>query len=260
MTRILDARGASRLALSPDGTTLYYVSDLTGTIQLWSVPAAGGAPVRLSYESDRVGAYRVSPNGTHVAYGADEGGDERWVVWVMRADGSEARPLTNRRDRIHHVVDWTPDSRAVLAFANLRDERYFDLHEIPLDGSTPRLLFRHDGTGFRATALPDGRVLWDFSDTFLGLVRRDGSRPSGQPFINNSMIVEDGGALVQTLHGGTPESPTSLIIPADQHSWYWVGDMTDEGDRLRVFVMEFTRTGGGCVRRRCPGPLRPRAR
>lgn len=99
--------------------------------------------------------------------------------------------------------------------------------------------------GALSVALPDGRVLWDFSDTFLGLVRRDGSRPSGQPFINNSMIVEDGDALVQTLHGGTPGSPTSLIIPADQDSWYWVGDMTVEGERLRVFVMEFTRTGHG---------------
>jgi hypothetical protein len=99
--------------------------------------------------------------------------------------------------------------------------------------------------GALSCVLPDGRVVWDFSDTFLGLVNSDGSRPPGQPFINNSMVVEEGDALVQTLHGGTPQSPTSLIRPADPDSWYWVGDMTVEGDRLRVFVMEFTRTGGG---------------
>jgi alkanesulfonate monooxygenase SsuD/methylene tetrahydromethanopterin reductase-like flavin-dependent oxidoreductase (luciferase family) len=52
--------------------------------------------------------------------------------------------------------------------------------------------------------LPDGRVVWDFSDTFLRLVNSDGSRPPRQPFINNSMIVQDGDALVQTLHRGTP--------------------------------------------------------
>lgn len=99
--------------------------------------------------------------------------------------------------------------------------------------------------GALSVLLPDGRVLWDFSDTFLGFVNRDGSRPGGQPFINNSMIVQDSGALVQTLHGGTAQSPTSLIIPGDQDAWYWVGDMTVEGDRLRVFVMEFIRTGPG---------------
>src|SRR5215831_14792092 len=99
--------------------------------------------------------------------------------------------------------------------------------------------------GALSVLLPDGRVVWDFSDTFLGRVNSDNSRPPGQPFINNSMIVQDNGALVQTLHGGTAQSPTSLIIPVDQNSWYWVGDMTVESDRLRVFVMEFTRTGPG---------------
>src|SRR5947207_7868595 len=99
--------------------------------------------------------------------------------------------------------------------------------------------------GALSVLLPDGRVVWDFSDTFLGRVNSDKSRPPGQPFINNSMIIQDNGALVQTLHGGTPQSPTSLIIPADQDAWYWVGDMTVEGDRLRVFVMEFMRTGPG---------------
>ncbi|PYJ78590.1 MAG: DUF4185 domain-containing protein, partial [Verrucomicrobia bacterium] len=67
--------------------------------------------------------------------------------------------------------------------------------------------------GALSVVLPDGRVVWDFSDTFLGFVNRDESRPPGQPFINNSMIVQDSGALVQTLHGGTAQSPTSLIIP-----------------------------------------------
>ncbi|TME26502.1 MAG: hypothetical protein E6I64_08965, partial [Chloroflexi bacterium] len=159
LTRILDARGAQRVALSPDGGTLYYVSDLTGTMQLWRVSAAGGAPIRLSYECDRVGAYRVSSDGEWIAYGADEGGNERWSIWVMRADGASPRRLTGRPDRIHHVVEWSADGRQVLAFANIRDERFFDLYAFPADHGEPELLFRHDGTGFDAAALADGRIV-----------------------------------------------------------------------------------------------------
>jgi dipeptidyl aminopeptidase/acylaminoacyl peptidase len=180
LIRILDARGASRLALSPDAGTLYYVSDLTGTVQLWSVAVAGGVPRRLSYEADRIGAYSVSPDGTKIAYGADEGGDERWALWLMNADGTHARRLSSRPDRIHHVVDWSPDGRAVLVFANLRDERFFDLHEFPTEGGTPELRFRHDGTGFGAAALKDGRIVVTTNRTrgdenHLSLVRPDGS-------------------------------------------------------------------------------------
>ena len=180
LIRILDARGATRVALSPDAGTVYFVSDLTGTVQLWSVPVAGGVPRRLSYEADRVGAYSVSADGARIAYGADEGGDERWALWVMNADGTKARRLSTQADRIHHVVAWTPDGSGVLAFANLRDERFFDLHEFPAHGGPPKLRFRHDGTGFEATALDDGRVVIATNrarsdQNHLLLVERDGS-------------------------------------------------------------------------------------
>jgi dipeptidyl aminopeptidase/acylaminoacyl peptidase len=180
LIRILDARGATRVALSPDGGTLYFVSDLTGTVQLWSVPVGGGVPRRLSYEADRVGAYSISSNGAQIAYGADEGGDERWALWVMNADATQARRLSTQAERIHHVVEWTPDGRGVLAFANLRDERFFDLHEFPTTGGTPKLRFRHDGTGFGAAVLPDGRVVVTTNrarsdQNHLSLVERDDS-------------------------------------------------------------------------------------
>ena len=192
LTRILDARGAQRVALSPDGATLYYVTDLTGTMQLWRTPVDGGMPLRLTYECDRVGAYRVSPDGALIAYGADEGGNERWQIWLMRNDGSDARPLTRRHDRIHHVVDWTHDGRAILAFANLRDERFFDLCAFPLDGGAPLSLFVQDGTGFAVAALPDGRAV----------VQTDRVRGD----LHHLTLVESG----RTIRRLTPETPIAM--------------------------------------------------
>ena len=208
LIRILDARGASRLALSPDAGTLYFVSDLTGTMQLWSAPVAGGVARRLSYEADRVGAYSLSPDGTQIVYGADEGGDERWALWVMNADGTDARRLSTRADRIHHAVGWTPDAGGVLAFANLRDERFFDLHEFPTQGGTPKLRFRHDGTGFAATVLRDGRIVVTTNrarsdQNHLTLVEPDGStkrltpdapsamHQSAQAFADGILVLSD---------------------------------------------------------------------
>ncbi|MDP9274264.1 MAG: prolyl oligopeptidase family serine peptidase, partial [Chloroflexota bacterium] len=170
----------------------------------------GGVPLRLSYEADRVGAYTVSPDGTQIACGADEGGDERWALWVMKADGTQARRVSTRADRIHHVIDWMPDGRGVLVFANLRDERFFDLYEFPTDGGTPKLRFRHDGTGFGAAVLADGRIVVTTNrargdQNHLSLVELDGSvellTPPAPMAMHQSAHAFEDGILVLSDRG-----------------------------------------------------------
>lgn len=90
--------------------------------------------------------------------------------------------------------------------------------------------------------LPDGRVVWIFSDTFLGPVNADGSRPSDTPFINNSFVVQDGTRL-STVHGGTDGSPAALVAPTE--GWYWAGAGNYSGGTLNVTYNQFVSTGSG---------------
>ena len=62
-----------------------------------------------------------------------------------------------------------------------------------------------------SVALPDGRIVWLFSDTFLGPVNPDHSRPGTAPFVHNSMVVERDGKLGPTLTSGTAARPGSLV-------------------------------------------------
>ncbi|QJU55619.1 DUF4185 domain-containing protein [Herbiconiux sp. KACC 21604] len=95
--------------------------------------------------------------------------------------------------------------------------------------------------------LPDGRTAWIYSDTFLGEVNPDQSRPADSPFVHNSIIVDDDGSLT-TYTGGTAADSTSLVtVPGGDESqnWYWFGDGTVEGGSLRVLLLEFEKTGTG---------------
>ena len=100
------------------------------------------------------------------------------------------------------------------------------------------------GDGTRSVALPDGRILWLFGDTFLGAVRPDRSRPRAAPMVRNTFVVQNGDTLV-TLHGGTAASPHAFVTPQDKDSWYWPTDGLVEGNRLLVFLPRFTATGPG---------------
>ncbi|SBT52933.1 fibronectin type III domain-containing protein [Micromonospora auratinigra] len=98
-----------------------------------------------------------------------------------------------------------------------------------------------------SVALPDGRVAWLFSDTMLGTVNADFSRPRTSPMINNSAVVQDGAALTSTVHGGTTAAPQSLIPSGVAGEWYWVADATVEGGSVRALVNRYKRTGTGSL-------------
>lgn len=114
--------------------------------------------------------------------------------------------------------------------------------------------FEHYGdTGGRWTGadsaysvkLPGDRIAWLYSDTFLGTVNPDHSRPADSPFVHNSIVVERHGTMT-TYTGGTAAAPASLVtVPAgdEQQDWYWFGDGTVEGHHLRVLLLEFKKTG-----------------
>ncbi|HEX6335525.1 MAG TPA: hypothetical protein VFZ85_01100 [Jiangellaceae bacterium] len=89
-----------------------------------------------------------------------------------------------------------------------------------------------------------GRQLWLFSDTFLGPVNDDLSRPIDTPFLNNSFIVQRGDEL-STVTGGTPGDPDSLVPPDEPSTWNWLGAATGSPHFVDVMFLEFGAFGPG---------------
>lgn len=104
-----------------------------------------------------------------------------------------------------------------------------------------------DWTGADSTysaPLPGDRDLWIFSDTFLGTVSPDGSRPPNTPLIHNSFVLADPRSL-RTITGGTRAAPRALMPAPGSAHWYWSRDGMVLGGRLDVIYSEFTKTGSG---------------
>lgn len=93
--------------------------------------------------------------------------------------------------------------------------------------------------------LRGGRTGWFFSDTFLGTVEPDGSRPADSPFVNNSIVVQDHRGL-STVTGGAADAPTAIVPPEADGRWYWIGDPTaGRHGTVQVPLLQFERTGPG---------------
>src|SRR5262245_60238663 len=57
--------------LAPDGTTVAVVSDITGALELWTVPAGGGRPTQLTNLNERVARIRWSPDSKWLVFTSD---------------------------------------------------------------------------------------------------------------------------------------------------------------------------------------------
>jgi hypothetical protein len=147
-----------------------------------------------------------------------------WAAFLLLAATAAAGPLT------------TPAAPGGLAAGVLND--MFQAY-----GDTSGQWLGADRTA--SVRLPDGRVLWLFSDTFLGSPAPDGSRPASAPLIHNSAIVQDGRALGATVQGGSPRTPSSLIPAEKDDEFYWVGDASVSGGDVQVLVNRYGRTGAG---------------
>ncbi|WP_399932179.1 NucA/NucB deoxyribonuclease domain-containing protein [Streptomyces kanamyceticus] len=101
------------------------------------------------------------------------------------------------------------------------------------------------GDSTYSVTLGDGRRLWLFSDTFLGPLNDNGTRPLTAPLINSTFVAQVGDNLT-TITG--PDKQAIMPQPASGH-WYWLGDglVTTIGgkEHLQVIFHEWYKYGPG---------------
>lgn len=93
-------------------------------------------------------------------------------------------------------------------------------------------------------ALPDGRTVWLFGDTYVGTVDSGGIIDPADGLIRNSMVVQTGNCFAP-LMGGVAHARASLIPPSSAGQWWWPASaaVDDNGQVLRVFVWDMVSGG-----------------
>ena len=97
--------------------TMVFVSDRSGTLNIWTMRADGGDPKPLTRGTDPHADPRFSPDGKSILYTVLRGGFPE--VWVMARDGSAPRKVAPGCQ-----ADWSPDGRQI---AFIRDNQVWIL-------------------------------------------------------------------------------------------------------------------------------------
>lgn len=147
---------------SPDGKTVFFVSDQTGQSDLWAVERADEDQYwwrsrdfifrRLTQDVDVERELRLSPDGTKLSFVRGLGD-----LMTMDLDGKNTKRLLTGFDAPDY--DWSPDGKWITY--SVADENFnSDIWIVPADGSKPPFnVSVHPDNDYEPRWSPDGRIL-----------------------------------------------------------------------------------------------------
>jgi TolB protein len=133
-------------AWSPDGQKIVFVRNR----QLWTVGRDGGTAVKLSTGSDEDEQPSWSPDGQKIVFVRNYSSATA-QVWVMDADGTNQRNLSNYEWGFNRTPAWSPDGGKI-AF-----QRWNDIWLMDADGTNQtQITFAASGGYLKPAWSPDG--------------------------------------------------------------------------------------------------------
>ena len=122
---------------SPGGEWISYVSDKSGSTEIWLWSVMDGQEIQLTNLGARIGTVSWAPNGRWITFSGDRYGN--MDVWKVAVPGGEVERLTTERQYEVYPA-WTPDSRTIV-YVRL-DDRWadHDVIEISANGENPRVV------------------------------------------------------------------------------------------------------------------------
>ncbi len=152
--RITSTRWDGSPALSPDGERIAFVSDRSGSKQVWTCRRDGSGPLRItSLESSGIRRPIWSPDGERIAITATADGDA--IIHVFSGDGGLPRTLT-AGDHRDVVSGWSRDGETLYFDSDRSGE--WQVWKMPAEGGEALQVTREGGLSGRES--PDGQWIY----------------------------------------------------------------------------------------------------
>ncbi len=157
--RYLNIRSAHTPVWLDGGEILAFLTDITGTPQVWSVPLEGGWPEQLTFFQEKVWTLSAAPGGTRLICTRDIGGNERYQMFLVSSDGVEVRRISESLDAIYHFGAWSHDGEQIAFTSNQRNGTHFDVYIQGVDVGSAQMIFQTEGNFRVLDWSPDGTQL-----------------------------------------------------------------------------------------------------
>ena len=220
----LEVRSAGGASFSPDGARVAYLSNVTGTPQVFLMAAEGGEPEQLTDFQDAISFVRFSPTEDVLIFGKAESGNEQTQFYRLDLDTRRVASITTQPAVRYNFGGWSPDGKRICFASNERNGKDFDVYVMDIATLDKRCLFDKGGScvaeGFSAQG------------TYI-VVRRYRSSANTDLYLCN---LKTGDNEHLTPHDGNVFYAGSLWLP-DESAFFLVQDQGREFAGLARYVL-----------------------
>ncbi len=157
--RYLNIRSAGSPTFSPDGKRVVFLTNITGTSQIWMMSANGGYPEQITAYDDNISFVEWLPDNKGLIFGKAIGGNENTQFFLLSDDGANIKELTNTPTIRHNFGGISKDGSKIFYTSNKRDRNWFDVYTMNLADGKEEILLQDDSSNFVAAVSDDGNRL-----------------------------------------------------------------------------------------------------
>ena len=132
-------------SFSPDGSRIAFLSDLSGTPQVWTVAFEGGWPERVTAFPDQVTNAMWSPTEELIAVEVAPGGGLNQQIYLIRPDGSGLRRLSAGGADNNQIAMWSRDGKTLFVASSRDDAARYDAFAVDVATNTWRSIGERRG-------------------------------------------------------------------------------------------------------------------
>lgn len=155
----MNIRAATSPSFSHDGKYILFLTNITGTPQVWKVSLKGGWPEQYTYYDEQIKRVYCSPVEELVTFELDPGGSERDQLYLLSPKTGVINPLATENDVIHNLGPWSHDGRKVAYSSNSRNRTFFDIYIWDVNTEKSVKVLKHNGANYAECWSHDGRLL-----------------------------------------------------------------------------------------------------